>query len=881
MLLSIALFTIFALACAILEPFLLPLGIIVIAPMDPSAHFHNFEISWTKVLIVVGLGRLLADAMLRSDAYRNIRRSTVAVLSAWGTFIALSAASALWASSSHAAALHESIKYLEYLIAALLAMRYLGDRFRLTVSTIAVWGAVLSVVAVLQLVHGGYHSSLTGESYHRATAIIAGPNQAAGILQVALASGFAYLALGSASWISIPAIVFVMLGIAATASRGGIAAALSIAAIFTAVSLRTRARIVWPAVIAACVAVGFVFATNGSRIAHGLNLVHEIGATQRLDLWTAAIRMFVAHPMLGVGAGNYPLLYAVYGLHDASYYLRTHANSLYLNTAAELGAVGLVLLLLFLFLNIRLGISNLRRNGHEAPSIGLLLVTVGLAVHGFVDDLVFYPQVGLVLFVALGLFLQRSQHVLEDKPVFGRRYVAASIGLFAVATPVAGYACSLSGQLLMTAGLPGAAPLSQLGVVAAPYDPGYILNAGKAAFSAGEYQYTASHLEPIASQIPEAGEIAGDARRALGSQQQANDDWDTAVRAICSQNLDTWRYFEAEQFAADRGRYRTANFCTDVAIQSDPKQPIGYSRAARLALVFGKYRDVERYAVKGLQLEPRSQPLRELYVMALIGQHRTFDAIPAIRTLPKTAQASLWAQLGIAEYELGDVELAAHSLDLSESISPLTDRAAFIRGTLYLASGNATVANRFFIRHGAVVFVNKAAQIDLTAGKVKQALPLLMETARQIPSGPYLERVGNVLLYKLNEPGSSVRWLHDASLAYEDHYHQALTLSQLGDAYTELSRWNDAASAFSASLVLHPNALVALHLGNCYVRLNKWSEAGIAFNKALAQSADPAIATSIIDVYRRNNMNAAAHAFIALAIKKFPSAANLGRSLKD
>nr|MBA3826950.1 O-antigen ligase family protein [Ktedonobacterales bacterium] len=67
----------------------------------------------------------------------------------------------------------------------------------------------------------------------------------------------------------------------------------------------------------------------------------NFSTVERLAHWAAAWRMFVAHPLTGVGAGNYGVTYAAYAVPRWPLPLG-HAHNLYLHMLAELGIGGLL-----------------------------------------------------------------------------------------------------------------------------------------------------------------------------------------------------------------------------------------------------------------------------------------------------------------------------------------------------------------------------------------------------------------------------------------------------------------------------------------------------------------------------------------------------------
>ncbi len=165
--------------------------------------------------------------------------------------------------------------------------------------------------------------------------------------------------------------------------------------------------------------------------------------SERVAHWVAGINMFVDHPLLGVGIGNYQYAYPVY--HPGIFVLPLgHAHNYYINMAAEAGLLGLTAFILFLLATFVVGghayraiskhyqqfkaqrfksegimtmiesYNAMRRFGmlknDRALAIGLLAVLLSVCVHNLVDNLYVHAITGL--FALLLVLLIRLEEVL-------------------------------------------------------------------------------------------------------------------------------------------------------------------------------------------------------------------------------------------------------------------------------------------------------------------------------------------------------------------------------------------------------------------------------------------------------------------------------------
>ncbi len=126
---------------------------------------------------------------------------------------------------------------------------------------------------------------------------------------------------------------------------------------------------------------------------------------ERLAHWIAAVRMWEISPWLGVGPGNYAVVYDSVRLPQWTEALG-HAHNIYLNTLAESGMIGLMGfvilwggLALWLWGRIRPRESgDSQDEWNRALAVGVLGVLAHLTVHNFFDNL--FVQ-GMYLHLAL------------------------------------------------------------------------------------------------------------------------------------------------------------------------------------------------------------------------------------------------------------------------------------------------------------------------------------------------------------------------------------------------------------------------------------------------------------------------------------------------
>jgi O-antigen ligase len=194
------------------------------------------------------------------------------------------------------------------------------------------------------------------------------------------------LLAGAAAVAAIPALGF-------SYARGAMLA-LAIASLVWLVILRPRLALVAGGI---AVVLAFTLAPSALRDRFDPKATQE-DVPLRADIWSSAVDIYSAHPLLGVGVGNFPVAYAALPstlanaaqrrlLNQHGLLIPPHAQNLYLNVLAEEGIVGVFALALLALALIRVVASGIRA---RAPDARLVVIALGVsfltvALHSVLD----------------------------------------------------------------------------------------------------------------------------------------------------------------------------------------------------------------------------------------------------------------------------------------------------------------------------------------------------------------------------------------------------------------------------------------------------------------------------------------------------------------
>ncbi|HEY1867727.1 MAG TPA: O-antigen ligase family protein [Candidatus Cybelea sp.] len=379
-------------------------GLCALVLATPVAFAH--EILGTTITIekAVLLGVLLGLTTYRGNTALLRRRPALPLLTVLCAFVVVTALTAIDA-VYRGVVVREALKAAQYAATFLAAfLCYARDREDgALIGTISITAIAVAISALAQELLGSPSGLYIGGAIvPRIAGLLEGPNQLAAYCEIAVATLGAWALVRRSRLLDVALVLTVCAGVL-TFSRAGWIALAAVGVILIAVG----GRAAWPALRPAAggLVIGIAGALWWAVYAHTPGVLRASlepslyagGVGNRSELWHAAWRMWRAHPILGVGAGNFELLLASYGISG----VRTHANSWYLQSLAE---GGFLLFAVTIALLVTILTSFGRRMGSASPWVlAALAATVALALHQVVDYLVFYPKVGSAWWLLIGI----------------------------------------------------------------------------------------------------------------------------------------------------------------------------------------------------------------------------------------------------------------------------------------------------------------------------------------------------------------------------------------------------------------------------------------------------------------------------------------------
>src|SRR6266566_3212657 len=336
------------------------------------------------LVIFLAIGWLMSFGLRQKIGPRDREAShippylVIAMLTLVGTMV-LSTTVALNISSS----LKEISKWLEFVILILLGSQYLRTRRQVwtIVALICLAGISQAFYSYIQAFFNLGPQSFIRDASLRVYGTFGQPNPYAGYINIPLSIALALTLLGR-NWVTrlLAGLTAIILGAAEylSQSRGGEIAFVA-ALIFIVLAGMPHIRVLMRVLIVLLLGIleallaGWIPQSIFTPVMRFLGLIQisfvsptaqDYSTAERLAHWIAGLHMFIDHPVLGVGIGNYADAYPRYFITIFTDPLG-HAHNYYINIAAETGSIGLIAFALFLFAAFAAGGHSLREIGKK------------------------------------------------------------------------------------------------------------------------------------------------------------------------------------------------------------------------------------------------------------------------------------------------------------------------------------------------------------------------------------------------------------------------------------------------------------------------------------------------------------------------------------
>jgi O-antigen ligase len=319
------------------------------------------------LVIFLAIGWLMSFGLHQKIGPRDREAShipsylVITMLALLGTMI-LSMMVALNISSS----LKEISKWLEFVVVILLGSQYLRTRRQIwiIVALICLAGISQAFYGYIQAFFNLGPQTFIRDASLRVYGTFDQPNPYAGYINIPLSITLALTLLGHNRVTRIMAGLTAIILVVAeylSQSRGG-EMALAAAFIFIVLAGMPHIRVLMRVLIVLFLGIfeallaGWIPLSIFNPVLKFLGVVQisltnpssqDYSTAERLAHWIAGLHMFMDHPVLGVGIGNYPDAYPQYFITIFTTSLG-HAHNYYINIAAEIGSIGLIAFMLFL-----------------------------------------------------------------------------------------------------------------------------------------------------------------------------------------------------------------------------------------------------------------------------------------------------------------------------------------------------------------------------------------------------------------------------------------------------------------------------------------------------------------------------------------------------
>ncbi len=139
----------------------------------------------------------------------------------------------------------------------------------------------------------------------------------------------------------------------------------------------------------------------------------------RINVWMAVLDMIRDRPLIGIGPGN-EAFNQIYPLYMRPKYTALSAYSVFLETAVEIGLIGLSIFLGLIFTVFSCGLEQLKvmrseQNLQGFWLIGAIAAIAGMLAHGLVDTVWYRPQINTIWWLMVAIIASSYPSLEQQK----------------------------------------------------------------------------------------------------------------------------------------------------------------------------------------------------------------------------------------------------------------------------------------------------------------------------------------------------------------------------------------------------------------------------------------------------------------------------------
>lgn len=379
------------------------------------------NITPAKGLLVVTALAIFPRLALSSDRRLHVTHVWFLVL------LGVATAGLVFAPDTHAVLVITANAFAYLLISIYVSRMDKPDIERLVVVLVISGG----IVGAITIASSGTAVSAAASDAARAELGFDSPNVLAFYLLLTLGPALAFIADGTdvrrrvLGAVASPAI---LAGLVLTQSRTAILGAFLVVFVLLGSSRFRRVVVALSVVLLLVVAFNFgaiLRSPELGAVQQRLASIDSLAGVQqdpRVLIWKTTPSIIAAHPLLGVGEGNFPVISPSYGLYAFDLTPIDHAHDIFLTVAAELGLIGLAVFLAFLYVFIRTIWRALRRSRRdEILLLGVAAAFTGELLSCLGDYPPRTPAVLATLLIMVGIVVAYERYSLDPRRGSGLR----------------------------------------------------------------------------------------------------------------------------------------------------------------------------------------------------------------------------------------------------------------------------------------------------------------------------------------------------------------------------------------------------------------------------------------------------------------------------